>query len=727
MQLRQFIFLFSILLLNVTSFSQKTCGTRLEDIQVSIEERELFRKQSSFKNTDDTLHIAVSILIIQHENGQIPFHLQRNQIESMFSELDSVLLPIGIDLEICNAPTYIYDDELFFEDIFDKRYYLENIYKVPQSMFLVITGNAHNSAGFSAGSYIGVNYTGFNKATLLHEFGHSFSLPHTHQGGDELVDRTNCTTTGDYFCDTPADPNTIGRVDGNCNYTGNARDANGDPYSPPVSNYMSYAPGFCTNEFSEEQKEAIRSRAKYLCTDALLTQYHLNLQGCVGDTVWCIQKTEISECTGSLGDGSGLANYGNSTNCEYLLETENQSDRIKVDFLFFETEAGKDVLYIYDGNSSQAPLIGSFSGSSLPPRILASSNALFLVFVSDGEINLDGWALEYDCFEGVDLELILPYGQYYDYSGPFINVNATVVNNGTLESVETTGSLRLYDIAFAINEADTTVYFQVPAIPARDTIQIGLSINVCNLEQRASSKGSYRVTGVVDYLDMIEESIEENNVVESTIDDTDPVCSSCSSYTLNSCSDSISDGSGQTEDYEANQACEWLIQVNPSDQIIYHLTYSDIAGRALNGEPGDSLIVYDGELTTDPILEIYKDKNNVTDTLTSSSNKLLVKFFTDSYNRKPSGTGRGWKLKYHCSSISSISENTENNTIIYPNPSKNGFFHLKTPSPERINVYDISGKKVLTIPQGINDFSISEKGIYFLGMESGKHLKIIVH
>jgi hypothetical protein len=91
-----------------------------------------------------------------------------------------------------------------------------------------------------------------NGTTLSHELGHWFDLLHTHQGGNELVNGSNCSTAGDFVCDTPADPNLSGRVNASCEYTGTLVDANGDSYNPDTRNLLSYA-GSCRNRFSEGQ------------------------------------------------------------------------------------------------------------------------------------------------------------------------------------------------------------------------------------------------------------------------------------------------------------------------------------------------------------------------------------------------------------------------------------------------------------------------------------------
>ena len=111
----------------------------------------------------------------------------------------------------------------------------------------------------------------YANGTFVHEFGHNFSLEHTHTGTQngpndpdaERVTRTppdaNCDTRSDDFCDTDADP----RYDpayfnsSTCTYTGNQQDDQGNVYTPPVDNIMSYYPDQCGGLFTAEQKTAL--------------------------------------------------------------------------------------------------------------------------------------------------------------------------------------------------------------------------------------------------------------------------------------------------------------------------------------------------------------------------------------------------------------------------------------------------------------------------------------
>ena len=55
-----------------------------------------------------------------------------------------------------------------------------------------------------------------------------------------------------------------------------------------------------------------------------------------------------------------------------------------------------DVVEIYDGNSPISPLVGRYSGNSLPDVPLSSSNLLLVVFLSDQEIQNSGFNVSWE-------------------------------------------------------------------------------------------------------------------------------------------------------------------------------------------------------------------------------------------------------------------------------------------------------------------------------------------
>ncbi len=96
-------------------------------------------------------------------------------------------------------------------------------------------------------NYIFINkkYLTGNNLTMM--LGHFFGLLSTHErrGGIEYVNEKNCRISGDFICDTYADPDLKNAVDNNCNYNGSSMDPNGEYYIPSVANIMSDSPDHC--------------------------------------------------------------------------------------------------------------------------------------------------------------------------------------------------------------------------------------------------------------------------------------------------------------------------------------------------------------------------------------------------------------------------------------------------------------------------------------------------
>lgn len=82
---------------------------------------------------------------------------------------------------------------------------------------------------------------------IEHELGHTFGLYHTFHDefGLELANGSNCATTGDLLCDTPADPNVTLRSGCLFNYDG--KDSNDDYYRTEIGNFMTHY--FCAHCF----------------------------------------------------------------------------------------------------------------------------------------------------------------------------------------------------------------------------------------------------------------------------------------------------------------------------------------------------------------------------------------------------------------------------------------------------------------------------------------------
>lgn len=107
-----------------------------------------------------------------------------------------------------------------------------------------------------------------------------------------------------------------------------------------------------------------------------------------------MSNLSVSDCRGILTDsenGTPAGNYNHDENLVFKICIPG-SDSIVLSFSSFCTESGLDVIKFHDGPDTLSPIIGiPFSGSSLPPVIIARSGCLTIHFISDRSVSCTGW------------------------------------------------------------------------------------------------------------------------------------------------------------------------------------------------------------------------------------------------------------------------------------------------------------------------------------------------
>ncbi|MFW5804328.1 MAG: BNR-repeat neuraminidase N-terminal domain-containing protein, partial [bacterium] len=108
----------------------------------------------------------------------------------------------------------------------------------------------------------------------------------------------------------------------------------------------------------------------------------------------------ITTCSTKFYDNGGsTGSYTNNFNGSMTFYPATPGSKIKISFNSFLTESCCDNLFIYNGNSSTAPLVGTYKGNTLPPVITssASDGSLTIEFDSDASVNSAGWEADISC------------------------------------------------------------------------------------------------------------------------------------------------------------------------------------------------------------------------------------------------------------------------------------------------------------------------------------------
>lgn len=290
--------LFSLFfLLNFPVFAQLPCGNG----NVTLEEEAIAQQLilnykrlmvgKSRKASAGPIYIAVKPHFIRTDAGVTTLTMQA--FNNAIAICNQYFINADIQFYICgtpaNTPNFIDNTAAYnWQTANFNRDAITNANNVDNAHNIYFAQNLGGVGGFSFGATQNkvnnrtfvINGQANDDKTLAHELGHYFNLRHTFNNSDavdlngaadytkrELVTRNaetlprlsaNCTTAGDYVCDTPADPFDVpgGRVS-NCSTTGasiTVVDANSDSFMPSPANIMGYyfcrPPNFSSSQYT---------------------------------------------------------------------------------------------------------------------------------------------------------------------------------------------------------------------------------------------------------------------------------------------------------------------------------------------------------------------------------------------------------------------------------------------------------------------------------------------
>lgn len=92
--------------------------------------------------------------------------------------------------------------------------------------------------------------------------------------------------------------------------------------------------------------------------------------------------------------GGSSTNYSDDERIIWTISPPNVLD-ITLNFSSFSLENNYDYLYIYDGSTIDAPLVGQYTGTNTPGTVTSTGGSLTIEFRSDCATNSPGWAASF--------------------------------------------------------------------------------------------------------------------------------------------------------------------------------------------------------------------------------------------------------------------------------------------------------------------------------------------
>lgn len=115
-----------------------------------------------------------------------------------------------------------------------------------------------------------------------------------------------------------------------------------------------------------------------------------------------IQNGTFTTCGGVFTDSGGLnSNYSNDEDFTITICPETIGNIVVLNFTSFSSQLNYDIMTIYDGDTTNADVIGTYSGINSPnlvaPSTTNTSGCLTVQFISNSIGNTTGWAAEILC------------------------------------------------------------------------------------------------------------------------------------------------------------------------------------------------------------------------------------------------------------------------------------------------------------------------------------------
>ncbi|WMJ73369.1 CUB domain-containing protein [Cytophagaceae bacterium ABcell3] len=265
-----------------------------------------------------------------------------------------------------------------------------------------------------------------------------------------------------------------------------------------------------SNPYLGEDDEARFAYIPVLITDEATAHHTMPESG----------QESMTTCSQIITDHAGYqTNYADNIDGTLVLYPEREGEMLTLSFIHFEIEDWHDNLYVYDGTSTQAPLLGRLTGFSLPEDITATNpaGALTLRMVTDASVTESGFIAYVSCPGGSsylpDLTISTPLNPSNAVAGSDINLSCIVQNIGTATSTPTSVHFFLSQHRNYSQEATPLGSAQVSSIEASSSEQVNTQASIPN-----NIEGQYYILYYIDYEGEVEESDISNNMFSVPIE-----------------------------------------------------------------------------------------------------------------------------------------------------------------------------------------------------------------
>lgn len=333
----------------------------------------------------------------------------------------------------------------------------------------------------------------------------------------------------------------------------------------------------------------------------------------------CSGTVTLNSSTGSVSDGSGTGNYANNSNCYWRISPPGAGSVIFT-FAAFDVAVG-DTVYVYNGTSNSSPLLGKYTGTSLPSVQTANTGSMFISFKTNSSSVAQGWNGTYSStgssYCNGTTSLTASSGTLEDGSGGnnYQNnldckwlINPTSATSITLDFLQ-------FDIEPAAYNGLGIIYDFVKVYDGADENAplLGTFVGYQLPSQIISSSGSLFLWFHTDGATV------RPGWQLSYSSNTSSTCSG--TQVLTASSGIFDDGSG-AGNYANNMDCRWKIQPNNATSIVLNFTSFNLESN------NDAVIVYNGPTTNSPILGSFTG-SSLPPSITSTTGTLLVRMISN--------------------------------------------------------------------------------------------------